>query len=170
MSTYNLRRSARIQSSSRENPATDTPSYPDGLPTTPFERFVAHLNNETFPAPRYSRIDDVLVYSLFVPKKHFGYYRRLQASPAFTPCEPTTNSEPRQPNLDSCPSFTNDDAKELHRLYNTSLPDSQMACEEAVKTAAKLIRSSMTHIFAPDDLRALTQCVTPALSLCPSAV
>jgi hypothetical protein len=55
--------------------------YPEDSPSSPFEKLVARLNRQAFPEASYSRVDDILVYSLFATKRRDTWSRSLDPTP-----------------------------------------------------------------------------------------
>ena len=158
-----MTRHMRTRGETAHSSLTPIPAYPDSKPSTDFEHFVSRLNMESFPASQYSKIDDILVYSLFVSKKHFRYRRRLQPPSVFlsdTDTLPTSGGP-----ISSAPTFTNEDASTLYRIYQASVPKEEMTSELTITRATEDICSSMPNIFNPDDSGVLKQYVTthPAL-------
>lgn len=58
-------------------------SYPEGKPVTAFEKRVAALDQQSFPAKMFARVDDILVYALFATKRRANGYRGIKPGRAF---------------------------------------------------------------------------------------
>jgi hypothetical protein len=63
-----IRRSSRLAHKPRQTHADDL-HYPEGKPMTRFEKEIARLNLEAFPASLYAQVDDIVVWSLFASKR-----------------------------------------------------------------------------------------------------
>ena len=55
--------------------------YPDTPPANKFEEEISQLNQEAFPTADFTRVDDIIFYSLFATKSQPNY-RALDPSPA----------------------------------------------------------------------------------------
>ena len=58
-------------------------AYPEGKPTTDFERRIAALNLQAFPSSTFAEVDDILVYALFASKRRQRSYRACEPDTAF---------------------------------------------------------------------------------------
>lgn len=152
-----MRRSARIAEKEKEQPATPPlSSYPEGPPASEFEEFVSRLNQEAFHSDDYSRIDDILVYSLFSSKHHLSYNRRLLPQAALAP-PGTSHPSNSEVILASAPSFTNLHASRLYDLQKGIITEEEKQSEDTISKAASLIVSSMSDLFKSSDLPILRQ-------------
>jgi hypothetical protein len=116
---------------------------------------------QAFPASQYSKIDEILVYSLFVSKKHLSYARRLKPPPVFLDDATALQTSPI---LSSTPSFTNQHASTLYRIYQASVSTEKIEWESTITHATQLISSAMPDIFATEDFDVLKQYATTAIT------
>ena len=65
-----------------------SPSYPDGPPVTALERCLARLDQESFEASIFAKVDNILAFSLFGSKRRPNGYRALSLTQAFLEKEP----------------------------------------------------------------------------------
>jgi hypothetical protein len=123
------------------------PSYPENQPKSPLERILAQLNSESFPSSDYARVDNILLSSIFGPKRHPNGYRALRFPPVFANIEtPVTN------------------ASEICRIYNSHCPDGHRGVEDAVKRASIEIHKA-SPLFVEADLPIITQYVPMPFTL-----
>jgi hypothetical protein len=80
MSSGLLRRSSRVK---RPLIFQRDSSYPDAPPSTQVEKWTAMLDQESFPAVNFARMDDLLTFALFATKRIPGKYRALIPTRAF---------------------------------------------------------------------------------------
>lgn len=135
-----LRRSQR-SSSSIDYSELSTSSYPDGPPLSKFESSVEELNRETFHTSVYTRVDGIIVFSLFTGKHHRRSTRKIVFDSVGPP--PTISAE------------------DGHRISCIAYEciDRDYPSREMCEVAAKSLMDEFPGIFFKQEVAVLIQCV-----------
>lgn len=136
-----LRRSARSIKKILYSEAF-TPSYPEGLPASEFERRIASLNSQSFHSDPFAAVDDILIYSFFGSKSRPNGYRAMIPERAFGQLRP---------------SITKDQGLTIRHLYKQFVPEQGQGDNEALRNAAHAIFSKFPTLFTPDHLPIIEQ-------------
>ncbi|KAI0313411.1 hypothetical protein OF83DRAFT_1175700 [Amylostereum chailletii] len=112
-------------------------SYPEGPPSSPFERTIAALDAESSPHLSYSAVDDVLVYALFAAKRRPRYSRARVPPPA------------SNPGLELRP-VTREDGLNIHAICRRTVDNEHPTPEQCHRAAVELVQT-FPVLFLPHE-------------------
>ena len=133
------RRSARATRQINYNLGT-VRAYPDGEPTTDFERRIAALNHQAFHSSTFTKVDDILVYALFASKRRQRSYRA---------CVPSTTF------YDAAAQISKEDGIKIRHIYGTHTSGARGL--HSINDACRALILELPNIFNPDSLPTLRQ-------------
>lgn len=133
------RRSARTTRQINYNPEIIR-TYPDGEPTTYFERKIAALNHQSFHSSTFTKVDDVLVYALFASKRRQRSYRACVPDTAF---------------YDATTLISEEDGIKIRHIYGTHTSDARGL--DGINEACQILIQEFPNIFDQNSLPVLQQ-------------
>ena len=137
------RRSSRL--CRRLVPIEEFCGYPDDIPSTPLEKCIAALDQQSFPATDFARVDDIVVNAMFASKRHAKSYRALRPARAFFELEHTLKL---------------DEALGLCKIIETASKTTTDALVAATNSTAQIIQSYPQLFSGKQDATILKQYVS----------